>query len=350
MADEITYDMSRSSLAVTGVYYPLRFRIGPPSKTRARFVASLILGRYIGQSLTYEQWRKAGELTVRWKDDHGADRQSRPFKFEWLVSNLRDREQFVPDELGLPPLQSGWLDASIEVKQPFHAPATDGRNEALTFMYPPPLSSSFPIQPKLDREGRAFSSLQLMLLQSWFDLRTRLVEQSNLLFDGYDWLRDLFMYITTIVSAVDNTLHQLYYRAKYESAAEGWTFDEAALGLPYARRLRDKLRWIGQLTGHPLDDCREEVERFVQIKDVRNHLIHFDPPILAFTIEDIAGWLNATESVARLLAAVRTRLRQPVSAPLIKLLLTRPVDWYPSDAGKRRIPQGTQVGYASSRW
>src|SRR5207249_3881469 len=103
--------------------------------------------------------------------------------------------------------------------------------------------------------------------------------------------------------------------------AEGWKFDEAALGLPYARRLKDKLRWIGQLTGHPLDDCRNEVERFVQIKDVRNHLIHFDPPILAFTIEDIADWLNATESVAKLLVAIRLRIKQPVCAPLIRLLL-----------------------------
>jgi hypothetical protein len=350
MAEEKTYDMRPSPLATTGVYYPLRFRIGPPSKTRARGVAALLLGQYAGRYLTFEQWRKAGDLTVTWKDDTGQDRRSRPFKFEWLASHVRDREQFLPEEFELPPLASGWLDASIEVKQPFHAPATDGSNDALTFMFPPPLSSSFPVQPKLDREGRAFSSLQLMLLQSWLDLRNRLVEQSHLLFEGYDWLRDLFLYVSTVVSTVDNTLHQIYYRAKYEAVTEGWTFNEATLGLPYARRLKDKLRWVGQLTGQPLDDCRDLVDAFVKIKDVRNHLIHFDPPILAFTIEDISQWLNATESVAQLLVAIRRRVRQPIPAPLFRLLLARPVDWYPFDAGKRRTTQSADVGYASSRW
>jgi len=348
--DETTYDMQPSSLATTGPYYPLRFRIGPATKTHCRAIAALIIGEYVGRNLTFEQWRNAGELTVTWTDDEKKPRHSRPFRFEWLADHLRANEQFSPDEFSLPPIPSSWLDASLEVKVPFHAPATGGRNEALTFQFPPPLSSVFPVQPKLDREGRAFSSLQVMLLQSWFDLRTRLVEHSNLLFEDYDWLRDLFAYVSTIVSVVDNTLHQLYYRAKYEAAAEGWKFDEATLGFPYARRLKDKLRWVGQLTGHPLDDCQKEVERFIQIKSVRNHLTHFDPPILAFTIEDIADWLNATRSIAKLLVGIRLRIKQPVCAPLIRLLLARPVDWYPFDAGKRRIPQSAEVGYASSRW
>ncbi len=156
------------------------------------------------------------------------------------------------------------------------------------------------------------------------------------------------MYMSTIVSVVDNTLHHLYYRAQFESTTEGWHFDEGELGHRRGRRLRDKLRWVGQITGLPLNDCQDEIDTFIRIKDVRNHLVHFDPPTLAFTIEDVASWLNATEGIARLLAAIRTRINQPLCDPLIRLLMARPVEWYPSDPGKRRVPQGVDVGYASS--
>lgn len=348
MSDEKTYDMQPSPLAATGVYTPLRFRLGGPSRERARYVASLILNRYRHEPQTYTKWRAAKELTVTWSDAKGQQRASKPFRFEWLVEHLREQERFVPELLGLPPLDVGWLDTSFEVRKPFHAPESSGLAEALTFVFVPPLSSSFPVQPKLDREGRAFSSMQLMLLESWLDLRRRLVETSQLLFEGYDWLRDLFMYVSTIVSAVDNTLHQVYYRAQYEAAVEGWTFDVEKLGPPTARRLMDKLRWVGQITGRTLDDCTRQIARFTFIKDVRNHLAHFDPPTLAFTIEDVADWLNATHEVAELLACVRIRINQPFCDPLIRLLLARAVEWYPFDPGKRRVPQGPHVGYASS--
>lgn len=295
MSDEITYDMQPSPLAAGDEYTPLRFSIAPPSKDRGRYVAALILGRYRGEYLPYTQWRAAKELLVTWKDDKEQTTRSKPFRFEWLVEHLRNEERFVPEAFNLPPLQAGWLDSSIEVKMPFHAPATAGTPQALTFVLPPAVSASFPIQPKLDREGRAMSSVQLMLLQSWFDLRVRLVTESRHLFAGYDWLRDLFMYMSTIVSVVDNTLHHLYYRAQFESTAEGWRFDEGELGHRRGRRLKDKLRWVGQIAGLPLNDCQDEIDTFIRIKDVRNHLVHFDPPTLAFTIEDVAAWLNATE-------------------------------------------------------
>lgn len=252
--------------------------------------------------------------------------------------------------MNLPAVRADWLDTSIEIKQPFHAPANERNDDSLTFMLASPLGDKFPIHPKIDREGRAFSSLQNMLLQSWLDLRTRLVEQSHQFFEGYDWLRDLFMYLNTVVSSVDNTLHQIYYRAKYHDSNVGWTFDEQRLGPATARRLKDKLSWVGQITGQPLDNCKSEVAALVQLKDVRKHIAHFDPPALAFTIEDVAQWLNASFGVAKLLWAIRMRVAQPLSLPLIALLLAREVDWYPRDAGMHRVPQRPDTGYASSCW
>lgn len=347
---EPTYNMQPTSLAITGTYYPLRFRIGPIAKERVRTVAAAILGGYLGQDVSYSKWRDAGEFVVTWNDEKEQAQNSKSFSFDDLCDHLTTHERFVPAEMNLPPVRLDWLDTSIEIKQPFHAPANERQDDSLTFMLASPLGDKFPIHPKIDREGRAFSSLQGMLLQSWLDLRTRLVEQSNQLFEGYDWLRDLFMYLNTVVSAVDNTLHQIYYRAKYQNSTPGWTFDERKLGPATARRLKDKLSWVGQITGQPLDDCTAEVAQFVQLKDVRNHIAHFDPPAFAFTIEDVARWLNGSFAVAKLLWAVRKRVAQPMSSPLIALLLAREVDWYPRDAGMRRVPQRPDTGYASSCW
>jgi hypothetical protein len=241
---EPTFNMTPSDLAIHGTYFPLRFRIGPVSKERVRAIAAYILNTYSRKRLSYTQWRAVGDITISWADGNQVAQESRSFRFEHLCSHLRDKEAFEPAEWNLPAIRSDWLDASLEIKQPFCAPQNEDHNEALTFMLASPLSDAFPVQPKIDREGRAFSSLQVMLLQSWFELRTRLVVRSDQFFEGHDWLRDLFMYLNTVVSAVDNTLHQIYYRAKYHPTP-GWTFDEKRLGPPAGRRLLDKLAWVG---------------------------------------------------------------------------------------------------------
>lgn len=347
MAKELTYDMTTSSLATRGEYQPIRFRLGSPEKAQVRATASMILESYYKQPMSFTLWRAAGWLVFRWKRGD-AWQITRPFSWQAICDYLAEHQRFAPERFNFPDLISSWLDASVIAAPKFHAPTNEKNDEALTFMFPTAISDSFPIIPQLDREGRAFSSLQLMLLQSWLELRTKLVTQSQLMFEGHEWLRDLFAYFSTIVAAVDNTLHQVYYRAKYESAQHGWKFDAEALGPTHGQRIQDKLRWIGQITGRPLEKCAGEVRQFLRIKDVRNHLAHFDPPALAFTIEDVAGWLNATNSVAFMLAHMRQNLGEPLCLPLVSLMVAKPVDWYPFDPGKRRVPQSNRVGYASS--
>ncbi|MEA2236240.1 MAG: hypothetical protein QOC81_964, partial [Thermoanaerobaculia bacterium] len=254
MSDELTYDMTCSPLATRGVYHPLRFRIGPPDKARVRATASMILESYYKDPMTFTRWRAAEWLVFRWKRDD-AWQISRPFRWQSICDYLAEHQQFAPSHFNFPDLLSSWLDSSVAAAPQFHAPANEKLDEALTFVFPTALSESFPIRPQHDREGRAFSSLQLMLLQSWLELRTRLVDQSHLMFDGHEWLRDLFAYFSTIVAAVDNTLHQVYYRAKYEAARHGWKFDAEALGPTHGQSMQKKLRWIGQITSRPLEKC-----------------------------------------------------------------------------------------------
>jgi hypothetical protein len=294
------------------------------------------------------QWRDADWLILRWKNTADKLHISLPFRFDSICRLVTESRKFVPEAVNFPPLLSGWLDASVEMAPQFHIMNSEVPGEAITIQVPSALSKQFPIVPQLDREGRAFSSLQLPLLQSFLELRTRLVTTSGDLFDGNDWLRDLFSYLSTAVALVDNTLHQLYYRAKFESQRHGWSFDPKRLGPTHGQRISDKLAWVGLITGNPLDTCPSEIERFIVLKDVRNHIAHFDPPVLAFTIEDVATWLNCARDVGILLAEIRRLAGEPLCSPLVEILLAPRVLYVPANLAQPRLPQPVDIGYASS--
>jgi hypothetical protein len=330
-------------------YFPLGWDAATPSLTHIRDAADRILASYYGKSMSITQWRDADWLVMRWKENgSGKFQLSLPFRFESICCLLQERRQFVPAAFNFPALLSGWLDASVEMAPQFHIMNSEAPGEAITIQVPSAISEKFPVVPQLDREGRAFSSLQLPLLQSFLELRVRLVETSADLFQSNDWLRDLFSYLSTSVALVDNTLHQLYYRAQFESERHGWSFDAKRLGPTHGQRIRKKLAWVGLITGNPLDTCPREVERFINLKNVRNHIAHFDPPVLAFTIEDVASWLNCARDVAIVLAEIRRLAKEPLCLPLVEILLAPNVVHVPANPGQRRLPQPPNIGYASS--
>jgi hypothetical protein len=148
------------------------------------------------------------------------------------------------------------------------------------------------------------------------------------------------------VALVDITLHQLYTKAKYDPQP-GWKFDESVLGKSFGRRLKDKIPWVGKITGRPLDDVRSELESLNEIRRLRNHLLHFDPPCMAYSIEDAAGWLNQISVIARLAWKIRLRTKSPVTEHLIQLMLLPRIVFVPRDLTLVRIPQGNTTGYAS---
>jgi hypothetical protein len=336
----------------TTQYQPIGLASDALALTRVRAAAARLLTSYFGhlgnyEVMTYTRWRRAGWLVLEWLDMKGVRQLSLPFTFDSICAHLKRDGKFVPEELSFPPLISGWLDASIEASHQVQILDADHPGQALKFMYPAAISEKFPVYPLLDREGRAFSSLQLPLLQALVGLRNELVERSAELFRGTDWLIKFFSFLNLAVAVVENTLHQVYYRAEFEHRAHGWLFDRAKLGETYGRRIRDKFAWIGAITGRPLNTCREQVERFIALKNVRNHIAHFDPPVLAFTIEDVANWLNCVVDVAFLLAEIRRLLREPLCQPLVECLLLPAVVAVPANPKQPRVPQGLDAGYAS---
>jgi hypothetical protein len=167
---------------------------------------------------------------------------------------------------------------------------------------------------------------------------------------GGPWLNNLRMLLNESVSLVDITLHQLYFMAKYRGAERGWRYDETELGGRCGMRLSDKISWIGKITGRPLDDARDEWAGFVQLKAVRNHFSHFDPPCVAYTVEDICTWLNLISTVAALLWKIRAKLHAQLSRQLIEVLLLPRVEFVPLDPSAPRVPQPRDCGYGSVVW
>jgi len=199
--------------------------------------------------------------------------------------------------------------------------------------------------PTLDREGSAYTSFQGSLVTRITRLRDGLVLRSGAP-QAEEWFDDFRTLVSDSVAFIENTLHQVYFKAKYDPLP-GWRFDPNVLGLRHGRRVADKLKWIQQITGVSLH-ARDEVAAFVLIKDIRNHLQHFDPPSFACTWEEMAEWLNAVLQVGRLAWMMRKCVGALPSVPLIEFLLQRRVAFTPRDPTRRRLKRPEHVGYAST--
>src|SRR5205085_6350509 len=99
-----------------------------------------------------------------------------------------------------------------------------------------------------------------------------------------EWVNDMRMLLNDCISLVDVTLHQLYFAAEYR-LKKHWHFDAEKLGQRHGIRISDKFRWIGLITGSPLDNAKSEIDSFNVLRGVRNHLNHFDPPCVVISVD-----------------------------------------------------------------
>jgi hypothetical protein len=273
-----------------------------------------------------------------------SEQLSQAFHPNDLARDMMRDGRFDHKKYNLPNPMCRWLDDSMALSPYFHAPAV-GAGYALTFRLQPHLGDQFPIAPTLDREGTAYTSFQGMLIQRIASLRVWLVEHSAKPGDE-EWFQNFRTLVTESVSLVDNTLHQIYFKAQYDPLP-GWTFDQMALGQRHGRRLMDKLKWVYQITGKELR-APDETHDLAMVKELRNHLQHFDPPCFAYTLEEAATWLNQVLGVVRLVWRMRARVNAMPSAALISLLLQRDVRFLPKDPARPRVPMGKTCGYAST--
>lgn len=311
-----------------------------------------ILEFYSTKKLTKKQWVKEPPFVVKYKKEEEVEfRVSKPISYSELAKNIRLFGSFSSEEYNLPKYECFWLDNNIVMQINFHK-FDDGSSEALTICIDSPkqmYGEKFPISPKLDREGHVISSMQASLIQRIINLRKTLIAESNKAL-YIEWVFDLRTLMSDVISLVEITLHQIYTKAEYDPLP-GWRFDKTKLGKKHGRRVTDKLKWIGQITGNPLDDARDEVISLNNLRCIRNHMMHFDPPCLVIPLEEVGVWLNQVLDIAFLLQKIRSKLGVPISSELANFMLQRDVVFTPEPCFQARLSiDSIKTGYLSSYW
>lgn len=336
---------------------------------KTRTLAKLLLEQYTGQTRTLKKWRSHAPFTIPWVDSSSNPSvrgESARIWFDGFVRHLIQYRGLKHSEFNLcAPEQAerNWMDAHVTVWG--HYMPCNQEPSSFGIRVPLALGSAFPVAPCIDREGFATSSPQLHLQEAVIKARERVIlespsfvpqvldrekgQQAQFVFSGTPPLAALMEFTGLYVSIVDITLMQAYYAGRYAASETGLTFRESAMGPATGRRVSDKLRWVSALTGKHLN-AADEIEAFNELKAIRNHLAHFDPPCFAASIDDVAAWLSSVSSLGWLLIKIRTCLGVPISGALVRMAMAPRVKAVPRDPAHPRHPQAAGAGYASSTW
>jgi hypothetical protein len=287
---------------------------------------------------SWERMEKTGDQG----QTHWVRYDSNPIHLKDIEAELFKTGTFDYESKRLPQPTCLWLDSHTPFSMNFHH--SDGTG-SVAMRVATSIGPRFPLRPMIDREGTVINSFQPILLERISNTRTWLVEHSQ---DpsSPEWFQMFRTLVTECISFVDNTLHQLYFKAQYDPAPS-WKFDAAALGERHGRKLADKLAWVHRITGQHLD-AHVEVKSMHMIRELRNHLQHFDPPCFAYTLEEATTWLNQVSDIARLGWRIRRCASALPSVELIRLMLQPKVLFVPNEISKKRVPQPKDVGYSSS--
>jgi len=311
-----------------------------------------LLNFYSTKVLSKNKWIREPDFIVGYTDINNEDtcRVSKPISYGIISKYLYRNYYFSPEDFDLFRYECFWLDSTIDIQIDFHKFDPD---TAETFEIALPqqqmYGDEYPIKLKIGREGHLCSSMQRALVSRIISLRKKLVIQSNLALLS-DWLFDLRSLIGDAISLVDMTLHQFYNKAEYDPLPH-WNFNKEMVGEKFGRRFRDKLKWVGQITGNPLDDARDELSSFHTLRKIRNHMMHFDPPSLAVPLEEAAIWLNQILDIAFLIKKIRYKIGVNNSTSVLNFMLQKEVVFVPRPPFVQRLPLNSREnGYLSSCW
>lgn len=365
------FTMRLSDKAQAAPYQCLVEDSSPPDMQMVRELAKILMDQYTSKNLGVAKWRKHPRFVIDWTDHHvkpSVQRQSIPLTFNEFVEHLIKFRAVRGTDLGVTSperAQANWMDADV-TWWGHYSPESDKQiAETLTVNAELKFGATFPVTPGIDREGFMTSSPQLHLQLGLLQARARILkeapafvpqvinrergEHAQFIFGGTPPLAALTEYLNLFVSIVDITLMQAYYGGCYASGQTGLTFKPHLMGPATGRRVADKLKWVRLLSGKDLD-ARDEVKVFGQIKAVRNHIVHFDPPCFAATIEDVAGWLSALPDLGWLLIKIRQSLGVPITGPIVQMVLSPRIVPVARDPELIRHPQKETSGYRSSTW
>lgn len=322
-----------------------------PLKDMITEAAFLVVNQFLKEfSQSRNKWYKDKRLFhFNWPDFKNENQTSEKFNYLIIANYLRKTHAFNPADLNLPELECFWLDKSLDIRIDAHM--TDN-NESIGFVSGFPqqqFGPNYPIRPSLHREGYLYTTFQPQLLNRIISQRKRLIESSSFANEA-DWIFDLRTLISDTISLLDITLNQFYIKAEYDPLPT-WKFEKEILGERQGKALNDKLNWIFQVTGKHLN-IQPEMPSLNNLRKLRNHLMHFDPPSLIVTFEEATIWLNQIIDIGKILIKVRKAINVEINTGLINFILQKEALFQPLDRNKTRILIGrsSDEDYLSTTW
>lgn len=311
----------------------------------------LVVDHYLkGIKQSRDKWRKEKRgFNVNYSEPNGEKKQSNPINYLVVAEQIRTTGNFNPAAFNLPRMECFWLDHSLDMKINFHMTDHTGTFGIISGIPQQQYGDRYPIKPNLQREGHLYTTFQPQLLNRIITQRKKLIENSNFAVED-EWVFDLRNLISDTISLIDITLTQFYIKAEYDPLP-GWKFDKVKLGERHGRRLNDKFKWVYQVTGNNLN-IEPELGSLNMLKDLRNHLMHFDPPSLIITLEEAALWLNQIIDIGIILVKMRKAINAELSLGLVNFILQREVIFVPLTTIRTRKPIGTSPNedYFSATW
>jgi len=317
--------------------------------------ACFLIMDHLCKSLKYSRgdWKKEKQTyNIHWNELNGEKRTSKNVNYNIIADYLRKNNTFNQIDFNLPKIECHWLDNSMNMKLNFHGNDHSGTLGIASGTPQQQYGEKYPIKPVLKREGHLYTSFQPQLLKRIISQRTKLIEDSDKSIED-DWVFDLRSLLSDSISLIDITLTQLYIKAEYDPLP-GWKFDLNKLGHRHGRRLNDKLKWVYQITGNNLN-IEPEIGSLNILKELRNHLMHFDPPSLVITIEEATEWLNHIISIGLILVKMRKAIGAEISISLINFILQKeavfnPPPGIPSQIERKPIGKSKDEDYFSCVW
>lgn len=310
------------------------------SKSGANSQVAVLLTRellrfYTGHDLSKSKWDKYANIRVGEKE----------LRFRGIEKFLSSTGTFEYSRFGLSEPCTPWLDLDVSFALSNYTGLAMSLNEGSP--------GNLPIAVKLDREGRAWTTLQREFQRRIIRQQKNLVESSHNILET-EYLLDVRSFICDCLSLIDITLHQIYIKAEF-APNPGWSFDRKRLESACPRiggRLKDKLKWVSIIAGKATDFSPDEIRAFDEVRQLRNHFMHWDPPNLCYTSDDLCRWLNNFSKLGAIIYKIRRAIGGTPTVPIIEMMLTPNVvvNRHPNENHLERPALAPGVGYSSCIW
>jgi len=296
-----------------------------------------------------KKWKKdKTKYYWQYKQKDGSIHRGNAVNYGILKKYILSNNSFRYSDFNFPAYNCYWLDQSVDISINFHKPCGKYGMVINDGTIHQQYSWKIGLNPTLDREGHIISSFQPILTQRIIRKRNYLIHNSDKALE-IDWIFNLRELINDTISLLDITLIQIYTKAQY-SPLLSWNFDKSIVGEKFGRRFRDKLRWVYQIGGVQSNIETEQASLY-NLKKIRNHFNHFDPPTFCVTLEEIEDWLNQVLDIGLIIFKIRQAMNLNMSEDLLSLILQPVTKFVPHPVFSKRVDlDKTQFGYNSSSW